>query len=312
VNEDAFDPDGGEDGWSGAEHVSSGVWCESDSARAAIGAAIERSVDQLVVEFPRAREGEDPEGVHQARVATRRLRSDLRTFAPLLDQDWRTETRAELKWLADALGAVRDADVLEIRLAAAVDDIAVDADAVAPLLSVLRAQEYEARRTLIGVIDDARTASLVDELRRCVADPPTTLAALGRADRRLRPLVRRPWRKFDRTVRALGDDPSASELHRVRLMAKRTRYAAEAVVPVFGRDARRFARAVKQVQDVLGDMNDADVAIGWLARTAPDLDPAAAYAAGQLAHHFRGVADAHRHGWERAYERTRKRSSWLT
>ncbi len=312
MEEDAVEPDGGPHGSSGAEDVSSGVWCESDSARAAIGAALERSVDQLVVELPRARVGEDPEGVHQARVATRRLRSDLRTFAPLLDHDWRTETRAELKWLADALGAVRDADVLEIRLHAAVDDVGIDPDAAAPLLRVLRAQERAARRALVEVIDDARTVALVNELRRCAADPPTTLAALGRADRRMRPLVRRPWRKFDRTVRALGDDPAVSELHRVRLMAKRTRYAAEAVVPVFGRDARRFARAVRQVQDVLGDMNDADVAIGWLARTAPDLDPVAAYTAGRLAHHFRGVADAHRHGWERAYTRARKRSSWLT
>jgi hypothetical protein len=62
----------------------------------------------------------------------------------------------------------------------------------------------------------------------------------------------------------------------------------------------------------LGDVNDARVAIGWLARTAAGLDPASAFVAGQLAHYFRGVADVHGHGWEHAYERARKRSSWLT
>ena len=55
---------------------------------------------------------EDPEDVHQARVATRRLRSDLRTLAPHLDEEWVTNIRGELKWLGEVLGAVRDADVL--------------------------------------------------------------------------------------------------------------------------------------------------------------------------------------------------------
>src|SRR5215211_7876434 len=58
------------------------------------------------------RTGEDPEAVHQARVATRRLRSTLRTFSSLLDPDWTDRLRDELKWLADLLGQVRDTDVL--------------------------------------------------------------------------------------------------------------------------------------------------------------------------------------------------------
>ena len=60
--------------------------------------AIARSVEQLLVHDPGMRLGGDPEDVHQARVATRRLRSDLRTFAPLLDQDRRRQLSAELGW----------------------------------------------------------------------------------------------------------------------------------------------------------------------------------------------------------------------
>jgi CHAD domain-containing protein len=293
------------------DDVPSGVWCETGSARAAIAAAIRASVDQLDSELPRARLGNDPEGVHQARVATRRLRSDLRTYGPLLDASWREATRAELKWLADALGAVRDADVLSLRLAEAVTVVAIDADAAAAISARLDEQRNTARSTLDEVLDGPRTASLLHELRRSASDPPTTLSALGRAELRLRPLVRRPWRKLARAVDRLGKEPSAAELHRVRLLAKRSRYAAEAVIGVYGKDARRFAAAVRQVQDVLGDMNDAQVAIAWLRDAAPELDPSVAFAAGELAQHFQGIADAHHHGWERAFARARKRSRWL-
>jgi CHAD domain-containing protein len=85
-------------------------------ARGAIGAvvrdALDASVQRLLVADPVARVGDDPEGVHQARVATRRLRSDLRTFGPLLDPAWVTPLRDELRWLGGELGVAREAEVL--------------------------------------------------------------------------------------------------------------------------------------------------------------------------------------------------------
>jgi CHAD domain-containing protein len=291
--------------------VSAGVWCESGSARAVMGVAIRASVDQLAGELPRARLGEDPEGVHQARVATRRLRSDLRTFGPLLDDAWRIRTRSELKRLSGALGAVRDADVLEMRLLVAIDSIEIGAGDAASVLTVVRAEGSSAHQALIAVLDDERVGTLLSDLRRAAADPPTTLSALGRAEIRLRPLVRRPWRRLVRAVDELADEPAVADLHEVRLLAKRTRYAADAVSVVYGRDARRFGKAITGIQEVLGDMNDAEVATAWLRRTAGDLDPCAAFAAGELAHHFRLVADDRCHGWEVYFERALKRSSWL-
>jgi CHAD domain-containing protein len=293
------------------DEVSSGVWCEAGSARAAIAAAISRSVSQLDLELPRARAGDDTEGVHQGRVATRRLRSDLRTFEPLLRGDWVATMRAELKVLADALGMVRDTDVLTMRFERGLDDVGIELAAAAPILAVLEDQGRHARVALVDVLDQQRTARLIAALHAAAEDPPTTLSAVGSAEIRLLPLVRRPWRKLARVVERLDDEPSMTELHRVRLLAKRTRYAAEAVQPVFGRRARRFATAVTGVQDVLGDMHDAEVAIEWLAGRAPELDPASAFVAGELAHHFRGVVAAHRHGWERSFARARKRSAWL-
>src|SRR5205814_5216193 len=83
-----------------------------DAVRAAMAAGVAR----LLRHDPGVRIGDDPEDVHQARVATRRLRPDLRTFRPLLDQARSEALRDELKWLADLLGANRDADVLMERL----------------------------------------------------------------------------------------------------------------------------------------------------------------------------------------------------
>src|SRR5207302_1981585 len=74
--------------------------------------AIAASVQRLTRHDPGVRVGDDPEDVHQARVATRRLRSDLRTFASLLDPDWAASLVEELRWLGGVLGDVRDADVL--------------------------------------------------------------------------------------------------------------------------------------------------------------------------------------------------------
>lgn len=309
-----------DDSWPGAQGdlpaepelgPTSGVWCEHDSARAVIRRALDAAVSRLEDEFPRARQGDDPEGVHQARVATRRIRSDLRTFARLVDPDRCREVRAELAWLADALGRVRDLDVLADVLAAAASGAGVDPSGLVPILADVDARRDVARRDLLAVLDSERAETLLTMLRAMAADPPTTGNALGRADVRLRPLVRSPWRKLVRAVDHLDPEPDIADLHRVRLLAKRTRYAAEAVADVFGRPARRFAKAVTEVQGVLGDMNDAEVAIVHLRRVADTLPPTGAFAAGQLTRHLEVVAEGARHDWQRPFRRARRRSDWL-
>ena len=83
-------------------------------------AAIRTAVDRILTHDPlvrlRSPVGDDDTAVHQMRVGCRRLRSDLRTFGVLLDRAWVGELRGELRWLADLLGAARDAEVLRKRL----------------------------------------------------------------------------------------------------------------------------------------------------------------------------------------------------
>src|SRR5581483_6068124 len=86
--------------------------------------------------------------------------------------------------------------------------------------------------------------------------------------------------------------PPDEALHEVRKRAKRCRYAAEAVAPVAGKRAREFAKVVADVQDVLGEHQDAVVARAWLAKAAADAPAREAYSAGMLAGVEVAAADA--------------------
>ncbi|HEV3463393.1 MAG TPA: CHAD domain-containing protein [Actinomycetota bacterium] len=117
------------------------------------------------------RTGEDPEAVHQARVATRRIRSTLRTFSRLLDEEWTDQLRDDLKWLADLLGAVRDTDVLLERFAGHLADLpAEDEKAGRRLLTKLSEERDQARRRLLGAMAQEKYVELLEDLVAAAAD----------------------------------------------------------------------------------------------------------------------------------------------
>lgn len=270
------------------------------TAGAVVGAAIAESTRRLVLSDPHARLGADDEGVHQARVATRRLRSDLRTFAPLLDPTWVADVRDELKWVAGALGAVRDADVLTGRLDRAVADLAAsDQPRARPLRRRLARQRADARSRLHAALDDERYVRLLDRLALAAASTPLLPDRDGPADEVLPVLVQHPWKRLKTEVADLDDDPVDTALHQVRIRAKRLRYAAEAVAPQVGKKARRLAVAAARVQTVLGEHQDACVAEAWLRDAAAGLaDPADAFVAGILAGRERAEADRYAANWK--------------
>lgn len=284
-----------------------------DVARRAIATA----VDRLITFDPAARLGLDPEGVHQARVATRRLRSDLRTFRSLIDERWGTELSDELRWLADVFGAVRDADVLFDRLAPKVDLLPdVDREPAKRILDHLRSDEERAREQLMRALRSERYDALLDRLVLAAARPRFLLRVDdGDSDVAvLRRIARRPWQQLSDAVEALGEDPPDLALHGVRIRAKRARYAAEAVVPAFGKPARAYARRVTQLQTVLGEHQDAVVAAEWLRRAAANThDESTGFAAGQLAAIEYRSAERSRRAWPDAWRRaSRKRlREWL-
>lgn len=288
---------------------------ETTTAGEVVRFAITASVQRLISCDAGVRLGEDPEILHQARVATRRLRSDLRTFASLVDETWSTDLRAEVAWLTDELGAVRDSDVLTELLtdtAAELDD--QDRSATDRVLARIARQRRGRRGALAAAMRSPRYAGLLDRLVEAARAP---VFATGDADRPaaevLPRLVSGPWRHLRDAVNALDDPPSDSGLHDVRIRAKRCRYAAEAVAPVVGKPARRFARRIAAVQDVLGRHQDVVVATEWLRETARAGEATDAFAAGALAGVLRAREQAARADWSevwRAASRAKLRSWW--
>ncbi|WP_394551717.1 CHAD domain-containing protein [Agromyces sp. MMS24-JH15] len=227
------------------------------------GAALVAALSGYASELPaleRAAAADDPDGVHQARILVRRLRSLLAASRPYFADGAADDVRAHLERLGDDLGEVRD---LEVRIRHAEEHVGVGADAAAVerLIVRERARYREAHAGLVEAI--AADGSAHDALAAFVGEPPYTGGAGGPADSSaeagLRALLVAESRRVRRAARrALGDLDS---LHRLRRAARRLRYVGEAVTAgpaaVLGEDAAALAAAAKDVQDVLGDHRDA-------------------------------------------------------
>ncbi len=263
--------------------------------RAVLAAAVLR----LAEHDPLIRIDGSVEAVHQARVATRRLRSTLRTFQPLLDSDWAPDLAAELRWLAGALGAVRDADVLRERLARQLAELPEE-DNVAgkALLARVDDQRAEAYAQLLVVLDSGRYAALLESLVDATRHPRLR-SRKGRtlAADILPAMARTPYRRYVRAVERLGPDPADEQLHRVRVRAKRARYAADVIEAVIGKPARRLSGALAAVQGELGEHQDAVVAQRWLRVAAAEVPSPVAFVAGQLVIRQQSDALARRATW---------------
>jgi CHAD domain-containing protein len=281
------------------------------TAAAVVQAAIASSVQRLLAHDPVIRLDAGPVGVHQARVSTRRLRSDLNTFAPLVDHEWAEGLRVDLKALADALGAVRDADVLGARLEAAANGLGrADAGQGMRLVRRLERQRQQRWLELQEVLDGDGYLALLDRLVEAGRAPVLTDAADQPAAKVLVELVEVPWRKLRKAANALGPEPTDEDLHAVRIRTKRARYAAEAAaraIPAAG----RHAAALADLQGVLGDQHDAVVAEEWLRdAVTTGTSRQQAYVAGLLVAAERADAAAHRQAWRAAWKAASAQKLW--
>jgi CHAD domain-containing protein len=203
------------------------------------------------------------------RVATRRLRSTLKSFAPVLHAGSTEQLRTELKWLGDLLGEARDGEVMSGHLLEGLERMPAElvlGPAVARVQGYFAPREAAARRVLLDALDSGRYFALIDALEALLADPPLTAVARGPGADVLAAVVRRrrrrTCRRLHRARRAPAGPARDTALHEARKAAKDARYAAEAARPAMGKKARRVARRMKKLQSVLGDHHDGVVARG--------------------------------------------------
>lgn len=237
--------------------------------------------------------GQDIEALHDMRVATRRMRAAMSAFGAFLPPRVQV-LRAELGWVAAALGGVRDLDVQLERMAEwrgpAGEERSHTLDGIEALLA---ARREKARRVMLTALDSRRYDRLVERmsvtLRRGAPRSfvPGLVPLLDVAPN----LVEKRYRRVRRLGDAIVPVSPPERYHELRIEAKKLRYALEFVGPVYGRQATDFGARVTALQDVLGLHQDAYVAVAELEEmataSARRLGPAALLAMGGIVERYR-------------------------
>jgi CHAD domain-containing protein len=237
-----------------------------DPAIEALCAIVEGTLGHLLTNQPAGLAG-DSEGVHQMRIAIRRIRSALRLFSPHIEPHGRRLFEDELRRVGRIIGEARDWDVF--------------CDEILPKVS-----ESEEARKLAEMIkqpSEARRASAHERCVRQLHDPSFRALVLGLAvwieegredsgqvgDKVLKrdindiaeELLDRVDAKAVKRGKAVRPDADAAELHPLRKSLKKVRYSVEFLKPIYSsKKPKRFLRRLKKLQDALGEINDAAMA----------------------------------------------------
>lgn len=226
---------------------------------------LDSQLRELRNQWPRAWEGLDPEGVHGMRVAIRRARTVLKEFRAELPTTERDHLDTELKWLLKELGHVRDADVCEAAIEHYRAGLHGDSvDLLEPFETHLRQTTIGAHAELVEVLGSDRYVSLVEEFERFVhariresRDESLSQMSIAECEDEL---VHKVVDKMHERAAKVSQRSPAKELHRLRLLAKRLRYLLEFFSVARPKRWRKPVRALRKMQDELGEHQDAVVA----------------------------------------------------
>jgi triphosphatase len=264
---------------------------------------------------PCARLGDDPEELHDLRVAGRRLDAILRQFGTYLPASL-VRIRPTLKKVLRALGEVRDLDVALLELDG-FNGVLPEADQanLEPLKLHLRSQRARARTKMLSLLDSSAVQKDLDELRRGLVQPSDATEEAGTSVLDVVPeLIRARYKKVRKGADDLTADSPAESYHAVRGNVKKLRYLLESVAVIFGKPANGMLRSLRRWQEKLGLQQDADVAgrrLRALAAVPPKgLPPETLFLMGGLAAHHAQRAARARKRHPRAYRKVR--GQWKT
>jgi len=262
---------------------------------------------------PGARLGDDPEELHDMRVAGRRLEAILRQFRSSLPASF-LRIRPTLKTVLRALGHARDLDVALSELETFTRKMPKsDRDSVEPLKQYLVSERNRARARMLSVLDSIWVQKNLQELTSLLASPA---AASQQSSPELAldvspQLIRRRYRKLRKCADLLRSDASMETYHEVRAQVKKLRYTLEAVAVIHGKPADEMLRALRRWQEKLGVLQDAGVAgrrLKAIANAPPKgIPPETSFLMGRLAEHYASVGARARKRYAKAFRRIRRR-----
>ena len=259
-----------------------GLDCEA-SARAGIRLVLLSRLEEMCAFRAAALDWSEIEGVHDMRVASRRLRSALRDFLPYLRKRKLLGSKNDLKRVADALGQVRDEDVaisaLEKLAAEAPPEVSAGIEQFA---EERRLRRDRARSELNEVIAEDRLAELTEEfrislerglkvIRRRKDEGDVEKSAEGLSFRQAaREIICARFQELQDLSTSLYKPFKTKPLHRMRIAAKRLRYAIQLFAPCWNEPLLPFAKEIARLQTSLGELNDCDTWITYLGAALQD------------------------------------------
>jgi CHAD domain-containing protein/transposase-like protein len=243
---------------------------KSDTMAEAAFKMLRFQFDRMLDHEAGTREGGDIEDLHDMRVATRRMRAALRVFGPYLDAGVMRPIDRGLRRTGRVLGAVRDLDVFHEKTMVYLGSLPESRHGdLEPLLAVWRERREHARGAMIEYLDGGRYPRFVEAFNALLDDPGR--ASLGFIDddgeaRPHRVAHVLPAVLYDRVAGVwayddviAGHDTPLVRFHRLRIAGKAMRYTFEFFEEVLGSDAKPLIGATKDMQDHLGDLQDAVV-----------------------------------------------------
>lgn len=222
---------------------------------------------------PGARQGRDPEELHDLRVAVRRTRSLLGEFRKFFPAETAERFRCEFRWLGEVTGPVRDLDVYLEHLPGYRALLPADAaTALEPFRDFLQRQRRRERRCLVRWLDSARLQRLLDDWRCFLAGsadgdwPERAGHPVGEVARRH---IWKLYRRFIRQGESITAGSPDRDLHRLRITGKKLRYLVEFFRPLYPpAEIDLLVKAMKGIQDFLGAYQDCTVQQEHLAAMA--------------------------------------------
>ena len=248
----------------------------------------------MLAHEPGVRLGEDPEELHDMRVATRRLRAALKLYSDVLPKRAERYER-DLRWVAGVLGEVRDLDVHLQRLS---EESSRNGEVLEEVAALLRERRVEARRGMLKALDSNRYERLVASFSATLRggrSPTPTDPILEAAPE----LLRDRYKKVRKSANTLSEDSPPEHFHDLRKKGKRLRYALEPLQEIYGKPAKKMVKLLKKTQDDLGDHQDLIVASGLMEElgVAGDRPPQAAFSMGSMSEGYGREASEIRAGF---------------